>query len=253
MRADTILEKITEELKADKHTIGIFVHGSYAQGRMHADSDLDVMCVTDADWFSKEIRIVDGMEVEIQRMPEVKIVSDLRGRYPTNHNYYMNILTSSRILFDKTGRLKEIVEEAHRIKQAGPPPANEVEILMGRSFFRHRMAEVKRHLARPETRALSRVMMDLMFNHAVFALCKSHRMWSTKLDRMLIDYERDAPEFHRLCMNYLAAEDLQERFEWLERMVDMVMEPNGWGDSIEYRTPRIAVFSDGKIRSGFLF
>ncbi len=79
MRADTILAKITEELKADKNTVGVFVHGSYAQGRMHENSDLDVMCITDADWFSKEIRIVDGMEVEIQRMPEVKIVSDLGG------------------------------------------------------------------------------------------------------------------------------------------------------------------------------
>jgi hypothetical protein len=96
----------------------------------------------------------------------------------------MNILTSSRILFDKTGRLKEIVDESIRIKQAGPPPAIEVEILMGRSFFRHRMAEVKRHLARPESQGLSRVMMDLMFNNAVFAVCKSHRMWATKLDRM---------------------------------------------------------------------
>jgi len=253
MRADTILAKITEELKADKNTIGVLVHGSYAQGRMHPDSDLDVMGVTDADWFSKEIRIVDGMEVEIQRIPEAKIRTDLRAQYPTNHNYYMNILTSGRILFDKTGSLKEMVEEAFRIKQEGPPPPNALEILMGRSFFRHRMGEVKRNMARPETEALSRVMMDLMFHNTVYAFCKSYRMWSSKLDRMLAEYEREAPEFHRLCQGYLVSDDIQQRFGWLERMVEMVMEPNGWGDTIEYRTPRIPVYSGGKIRDGLLF
>lgn len=253
MRADTILAKVTEELKADKNIIGILVHGSYAMGRMRPDSDLDVLCVTDTDWFSKEIRVVDGLEVEIQRMPEAKIRADLQARYPTNHNFYLNIFTEGRILVDKTGLLKEMAEEAHRIKQEGPPPPSPLEIMMGRSFFRHRMEEVKRKMARPETEAVGRVLMGLLFHNAVFAFCKSNRLWSTKLDRMLDDFERDAPAFHRLCQGYLTSADPAEQLEWLGQIVDRVMEPNGWGESIEYKTPRVPVYSGGKIRDGMLF
>ena len=80
MDFQTLLDSLVEELQGESYALGGLLHGSFASGSQHEKSDVDLLCVTDADWYSKEIREVEGFEVEIQKVPEKKVRSDLTYR-----------------------------------------------------------------------------------------------------------------------------------------------------------------------------
>ena len=83
MKVDEVIHSVVRELKGEDYSMGALLHGSFAVGRQHPESDVDILCVTNTDWLSKEIRQIEGMEVEIQRIPEPKVRRDLTHRLPT--------------------------------------------------------------------------------------------------------------------------------------------------------------------------
>ena len=245
------MQCVVEELRAEDSTVGVLLHGSFARGKQHADSDVDLLCVTDQDWFSKEIRRLNGFEIEVQKMPVTKVRSDFTQRLPTNNNFTLSIFVEGRVLFDRDGEMQRLVEEAHALWQKGPPRPGAFEIMLGRSFFRHRLTEVKRLAAGDDPQGIARVMMDLFFYNALYGYCKTHCKWALKFNHLLQSLETEDPDFYLLCTSYLGSSSDKQRVQWLEKIVDAVMKPVGWG-SVEYQTPQVALNQTGQMRNGMI-
>lgn len=252
MKVDRVIRSVVQELEGEDYSIGGLLHGSYAAGKQHPESDVDILCVTNAEWLSKEIRQIDGMEVEIQKIPEEKVRRDLTHRSATNNNFTLSIFCEGRVLFDKNGLMGALLDEAKASWRQGPPKPSPFEICMGRSFFRHRMEEVRRLVKEDQPPGLARAMMNLLFFNAVYGYCKTHEKWAIKLRHLMKRLQADDPEFYGLCASFLASTSNDEGLRWMERIVDAVMEPVGWGNPF-YETPRVPLSRAGQMRDGMLF
>ncbi len=252
MDVNGLIDSVAQELREESYSIGALLHGSFAAGTQHAQSDVDILCVTNTDWFSKEIREVEGVEVEIQRIPEEKVRADFARRLPTNNNFMLSIFIEGRILFDNNGLMHRLVQEAKEFWNQGPPKPSSFEVFMGRSFYRHRLNEVKRLVEGDDPGGLSRVMMGLLFHNSVYGYCKTHQKWAMKFSHLLESFRQEDPEFYELCTSYLASNAKEEGLKWLQSIVNAVMEPVGWG-SLGYQTPQIPLNHAGQMRDGMLF
>lgn len=252
LKVNQVIDSVVQELQGEDYSVGGLLHGSFAAGQAHPESDVDILCVTNADWLSKEIRQIDGLEVEIQKIPESKIRRDLGHRSATNNNFTLTILCEGRVLFDKQGCMRSLVEEANTLWQNGPPKPSPFEVCMGRSFFRHRLEEVRRLVREDDPPGFARAKMDLLFFNAVYGYCKTHEKWASKLRHLMKRFEAEAPEFHALCVAFLSSASNDEGLKWIESIVEAVMEPVGWGSRF-YETPRVPLSHAGQMKDGMLF
>jgi predicted nucleotidyltransferase len=245
-----IVDGVVRGLGEEPWTLGVLFYGSVVAGRAHRDSDLDFLCITAADWYSKEIRQVEGVEVEIQRIPETRVREELGFTSATNNNFMLNALTDGRILLDLDGRVALLVEEARRIWEAGPPPPGDLEVQMGATYFRHKLAEIVRLIEDGDPQRMLRVLADLLFFNSLYSFCRTHRRWGLKLNHMMEAIAGYDPAFHTLCAAYLQAETPGEMLHCLEAIAEAVMAPVGWA-SPTYETPRTSAALVGRLAAGF--
>ena len=230
-----IIDKVAAELAACPETIGVFLHGSVLSGTERPDSDVDLLCVTDADWYSLETRDVEGRKVEIQRKPLPEIQRELRQKTLVNNNFPLNTLCDGKVIWQRGEALSELIEEAQAMRAAGPPAPTAQEIYFGRTFFGNRLNEI-RHLVRqggPRSEGKARLFADFLFHRAVYAYCKTHRRWSSKFDRVVESLCDEEPELRDVYERFLSARDSARMLEVLEEFLDRVMAPVGWGDGVE--------------------
>jgi predicted nucleotidyltransferase len=247
---DELIAQVRAELEADPQTAGVLLFGSVASGRTHAESDVDLFCLTTGDWYQKEIRELGGREVEIQWMPETRVRESFSEVSGTNHNFMLNIFTSGKILFDREGRLAALIEEAQRTREKGPSEISRMEVAMGRVLFRHKLAEIRRQLR--EDPGLARTSMTFFFYNCLYAFCRTHRLWSSKVAHLLRALEQQAPAFHAQARAFLDATTDEARLAAIQVMADLAMEPVGWGEERTLRMPRMPANSKGRLRAGLI-
>jgi len=233
---EKIVARVRPELEALPEAVGAILHGSHAQGTAREDSDVDFVCVTSDGMFSKEIRLIEGREVEIQKFPVEQIRFDLGKLHKP---FTVRAFSNCRILFDRDGTVVELCETARRKWEKGAPPPSQVEVLLGKSYLRHHLEDLKRLAQDPER---NRVPMAGLLAEAFFWTVRAHLRargkWLTKISHALEVIREEDPEFWRLAEEYSRTADVKEKTSLLERMIERAMEPVG-GLIVEYQTPRI--------------
>ena len=239
---ESILEKVTAELRADPETVGVIVHGSYVKGTLHADSDIDILCLTEADWISMEIRKIDGVPVEIHCTPLNRAVESLKRYNVTNDNFYLLTFTEGRILFERDDLISQVCRDAEAMIESGPEPINPLEIYIGRTFMKKRLSEVRRLVQADPTSGMARVLADALLQKVVFAYCKSHRRWAGNFKEILPALMKEDGEFGAHCQSFLDAQTGEELLSSIEKVVNCAMAPVGEGAE-NPQTGRIPVSS----------
>ena len=233
---ERILTSLTEEFKNDNQSIGAVLHGSHAKGQAHSKSDVDIMCVTEENWFSKEIRLMEGIEVEIQRFPLEKLQKDINRKVV----FFVRTFSYAKILFDTDGKLESLCKIAKEIYEKGPPDPNTIEVLLGKSFLRHRLEELDRCLEINENNIILQIIEIQTFIAAIEAYHRLRNMWKTKTSIALKGLPERDPEFWRLCHSFFNTEEDKAKVETLKQMVEYALKPVG-DLEIEYETPKIPI------------
>lgn len=228
---EEVLAETTDSLKSSPETLGVVFHGSFLRGDHHPESDIDILCITDADWLSLETRDVSGYKVEIQRNPIRKVRHDVHRPHPGNNNFHLTALITGKVLFDRDGAISQLLREAREIWKQGPPAAKPLEIELCRSSLRNRRKALRQLQDDPQAEGLLRVLADVLFYRAIHDYCKIHGRWCMKFSHLLQDLEKEAPEIHHLCRSFLQARTGPQWLEAIEAVTDAVMEPVGWGPS----------------------
>ena len=236
MTTDDALEEVFSEtaasLRALPETVGVIAHGSFILGTPDNDSDVDVLCVLDADWRSIEMREVAGFKVEIQRNPLRLVQHDLRRSHPGNNSFHLTTLIEGRILYEREGVISELAREARELRERGPQPASPLDIDLCRSGLRNRLRSMRKEAKKPEGKNLTRVLADVLFHRCLHDYCKIHRRWGTKFSRLLEQIESENPKVHARCLAFLQAREPDELIRTLEEVADAVLEPVGWGSEL---------------------
>jgi predicted nucleotidyltransferase len=234
---EKIQAELVEEFKKDSINIGAMIHGSYARGKAHAQSDMDIFCITNADWFSKEIRMIDDVEVEIQTYP----ITRLRETVEKRDEFFTVAIAYAIIMFDNNGEIKLLQESAKEAMSMGPTSPSKMEILLGKSYFRHRLEEVEKIASKgSENGVLFQLLVHQIFKGIIEAFYRTRHLWKDKLSYMFDEISEKYPEFWKLCCDFNDAKEDMEKVIVLKKLVEYTLEPVG-GLVIEYQTPKVPI------------
>jgi hypothetical protein len=249
LQLEALLERITDELKSAPETVGVLFHGSFLKGTPHKDSDLDILCLTEADWFSMELRDNgEGPKIEIQRTPLQKVRAQLAQYSPGNQCFALTLL-EARVLFDRDGRIAELIEEIREAARQLPPAPSPLESKLFNAFLRNRLSKARHILSQGDPEGLARPYMDLVFYNCTVLYCKFHRRWGVRMVEMISELKEEHPEFYGLCRSYLRAGSQTEALAALEDVVDAVTGPEG-RNSLCYQTPRVPAMEPESLGAG---
>jgi predicted nucleotidyltransferase len=99
-----------------KEVVGALVCGSYVTGRPTENSDIDIHIILDdsCTWRQKGNEIVDGFLIEYFVNPPHQIKKYFESDYQNNKIIDAHMFVTGKILFDRTGDVKKLAEEAKR-------------------------------------------------------------------------------------------------------------------------------------------
>lgn len=132
MTWEAALEQFLEDWKHRDEVVGVLVCGSYITGRPSKRSDIDVHIILrdDCDWRERGNRVVNGYLIEYFVNPPQQIRSYFREDHQDRRPMSMVQFLTGRVYVDKSGVVKELIEEARgwKNKPYEPLPAPIIEL-----------------------------------------------------------------------------------------------------------------------------
>ena len=124
------LNKFLESWKNRKEVIGALVCGSYVTGNpsKHSDIDLHIILKKGTKWRERGNKIIDGILIEYFANPaknhEEYAKEDIKQRRKVNPHMF----STGKILFDKTGEVKELIHDSKKYMLKKYPKLNKIQI-----------------------------------------------------------------------------------------------------------------------------
>jgi predicted nucleotidyltransferase len=112
-----ILKKLLKEAKKDPNTLGYLVFGSVAAGTFNEKSDLDVISILKSSKPSSGIKkkMIDDLVVDSLFMTEEVLIKSVK-----TVPYLLHSLTGAKLLFDRKGSIKHLIENIKQYFRQNP-------------------------------------------------------------------------------------------------------------------------------------
>lgn len=116
------IEAVINEIKQDSRVDGILITGSYVYGTPNEQSDLDVFCVTNdgSDWNEMGKRKRFGVDIEACFNPPDTVRWYMQKSKEEGHGDCIHFWANGRIVYDKSGTLQVLQNEARDLWREGP-------------------------------------------------------------------------------------------------------------------------------------
>jgi predicted nucleotidyltransferase len=121
--------KFLEKWKDKDYVIGAIACGSYVTGRptQHSDIDLRIIMSNDVDWRERGNEIVDGFLIEYFANPIKQELKYMEGDFQKRRKIDVHMYLTGKILFDKTGDVAKLLQEAKKWGKKKFPKAKEFQ------------------------------------------------------------------------------------------------------------------------------
>ena len=215
------LERVWRLARDDRY-LAAFVFGSVALGTHTDQSDLDVKVVTAEDNPCRNINhpIVGGVKLDLTFVSLAQLGVMTEGQIQQGTRRPM--IAGARVLFDKTGGLTALLEEANA---AQPKPVALTDHQLIQFGFFHMNDKIERYLAiDPPTALLS---MHANIIEALSWHYRLHGRWQVSSKWLLADLRRWDPAMAALVEQFITTGDLYPKFGLWTTIVDRILAPLG--------------------------
>lgn len=172
---DNYLNRLSKEYAADTNVLGFFVIGSAANGTMDEHSDIDIYCVLQtAGKISREAYIdeTSGIPIEVLYNTQTELMAFMSEELHSVHRTIAHMVSSGRIILDKTGDLRALTANAKTII-ASETDLSDDQSLMIRYSIEDFLSDAKReHQAK--NRAEFMLYAEKLLNNAIEASLRLH-------------------------------------------------------------------------------
>jgi hypothetical protein len=215
-------------LASDDRYLGALVFGSVAEGTASDDSDLDVRVVVDGESSCASISHprIGGVKLDVT-FATLGVVAGQSEREIARAER-RPMIAGAQIVFDKTGELAALVDCANAVQAPAYDPA---EAPLDRFMLHHANDKVERALeADPESALYS---MHATIGDVLAIHYRVHGRFRVSSKKLLADLARwDAP-LASLVRRFVAAPELDAKFDRWTQILDHVSEPLGGRPPIE--------------------
>ena len=143
-----IIYKFADEMKYkhNKHFLGIYFYGSSYTGFNNDYSDVDIHVVFDNSdplHIYRGVHYIDGHKIEYFEKCIGDLYLSVDNDIKERNIAWFSMLANSKILFDKTGKLKELQEYTKKAYKNGLPKLDEQDALEYVAIINNRMEKLK--------------------------------------------------------------------------------------------------------------
>jgi len=242
---DPWLVQAAEAVSDHRDSLGVLVYGSYISGSFGPESDLDLICVTRGGQVRQFRRLVDGREVDVYVSPRLQISKVFHSDFPDNNNFVLQAFVRGRLVSDPYGDLAELIREAQRVWDEGPPkPSHEGKQRIAAN--QRVILGVADGMAKRGTRSAQwREMMELLsgrfFLDCFYQYCRVYRLWSSAMWEMLAWTDPRYGQLLSITRNYLDDPSLDHRLQAIRMLAQATIKACQNGREIDARlTPHIS-------------
>ena len=204
----------------------ILLHGSWASGRAHPESDFDLICVLHSprEYHRREFKPFRDSNVDIYYAPAHLLRKRLQVFNPFNNNFILNAFVDGKVLIDRNGSLAGLSSMARSIWIQGPPRPSPDEVEFSQAQFRAALSAIERSsrqsLEPPEQLGLLRLRCSDLFSRMMYEYCRRRGAWATSMVRVLDWLRADSPHLHFLACSYLEQSQVTELIAGLSKMLE---------------------------------
>ena len=225
-----IATEIINAIMKSHDAVGLLMYGSAVTAADSA-ADIDVICVTRNDGRRHFMTTVGETNVDVYATTRESLEKSIRSDTRDNNNFILNAFVRGRPLMKLDSSMDELVGIAREVWSAGPrqPDADElkaIEWTLNKGLQAAR-SYVAREGQSAEWRGIAAINLGQFFLRAMYAYCRTHRLWSSTLaDILQWDPDAKYAELISLCGRYVRARSLDEQFAALSELtIRAVVQP----------------------------
>ncbi|HCI82253.1 MAG TPA: hypothetical protein DHW02_21475 [Ktedonobacter sp.] len=211
-----------QHLQHDERYLAAFIFGSLARGEATEHSDFDVKVIVDEDNDCTNVNhpIIGDVKLDITFHSFAQAKAQLEREMKERERVPM--LAESLIVFDKTGELATLQEQARQVRPKPVPPE---EYQFMQFMFYHGNNKVERNLKNDPITAL--LVMHVGLNDFLHWHYRLQQRWWVSSKRLLRDLRTwDEPLAH-LLEQFVVTSELHEKFALWSAIIDHILEPLG--------------------------
>ena len=211
-----------QNLESHERYLAAFIFGSLARGEAMEQSDFDVKVIVDEDNDCTNVNhpIIGGVKLDITfiSMAQLKASTEkeieLRERVP--------MIAESLIVFDKTGELTMVQEQARTVR---PKPVPHEEYQFMQFMFYHGNNKVERNLENDPLTAL--LAMHEGINDFLHWHYRLQQHWWVSSKRWLRDLRTWDIALAHLLEQFVVTSELHDKFALWSAIIDHILRPLG--------------------------
>jgi predicted nucleotidyltransferase len=189
-------------LKKD-YVIGAFIFGSYAR-KQREHNDIDVVVLTNKDWYQRESKRIDGTLFEFFYRPISSIKETLSSEKEINQLRWFN---EAKIIYDPAGKTNEIVEFSKKLLKK--------KLVVDKARWRYWVGDQLQDITKENNPHQKAFLMQKIFKDLtqLYFLCKKEM--PPKDNYVIKKIQKEDPQFFELVKNFIDANTENQEKELL--------------------------------------
>lgn len=214
--------KTLGRLKRFESFLGIFVFGSAARGMVTNESDLDVRAIVSNRETCTGINhpFINNIKLDISFNSYEEIEKQTKTDIKKGERIPM--IAESVILFDKTGRLRQLKKLAQKAK---PKKLTKNDHNWIQFLVYHATDKAARHLISDPLSAL--LAMDSNLEEILKFHYQINRRWWLSNKRLLKDIRAWDPKLNLILEKFLLTHDVMSKYQHWQEVIKHILEPLG--------------------------
>ncbi|WP_202708915.1 nucleotidyltransferase domain-containing protein [Sporosalibacterium faouarense] len=227
-----LVNRITQELYKDKNVSALILYGSVSRREESANSDIDLLAITNKNHLEKRHEVRYGITVEFVEM-NLKI---LKKFIAENEIPILFALADGIVLFDKIPEIKQLVEEAKKTLDKGPTENEKWKNEGYRIKKRSDLTEIYKDLLDIDDVIKFNYVASLLITNAITILLENNNLWH-QTRKKTINYLKsqcyESYEYIETLLNPVYS--IYEKRDAAKNLTEYVLKPHGGilsGDAI---------------------
>jgi predicted nucleotidyltransferase len=234
-----LVNEITQELYKDKNVSALILYGSVSRHEESANSDIDLLTITNENHLQKRHEVRYGITVEFVEMH----LKFLQKFIAENEIPILFALADGIVLFNKIPETEQLITEARKILEDGPSANEKWENEGYRTKKRSDLTEIYKDLLDIDDVIAFNYVASLLITNALPLLLENNNLWYTTRKKTMNYLKTQCYDSYKYIETLLSPVcSLQEKRDAAEKMTECALKPHGGilkGDAVIFKKNNI--------------
>lgn len=230
-----LVKEVTQELYHDNNVLALILYGSVSRKEESVNSDIDLLAIINEDYLQKRHTVKYGITLEFVEMH----IKFLQNFIEKREIPMLFALADGIVLFDKISATEQLISDARKILEDGPPINSKWENEGYKTKKRSDLTEIYKDLLDVDDEITFNYLTSLLITNALPILIETNNLWNQTRKKMINYLKTQCFDCYRYIEILLSpVYSLPEKREAAKNLIEYALNAEGGilkGDAIIFR------------------